>query len=98
MSVFLLDTFDTYRRESIYFLSQSSDIPISAIGELIPYCQARDCMYNHFAPFAVFFLFLCLSLHTVEPTSVAQLDARPTEDQDVAGSNPAGSATFFRGG
>ena len=30
------------------------------------------------------------------PASVAQLDARPTGDQEVAGSNPVGSATFFR--
>ena len=28
---------------------------------------------------------------------MAQLDARPTGDQEVAGSTPAGSATFFRG-
>ena len=28
---------------------------------------------------------------------VAQLDARPTGDQEVTGSIPAGSATFFRG-
>ena len=28
---------------------------------------------------------------------MAELDARPTEDQKVAGSTPAGSATFFRG-
>ena len=27
---------------------------------------------------------------------MAQLDARPTGDQEVAGSTPAGSATFFR--
>ena len=27
----------------------------------------------------------------------AQLDARPTGDQEAAGSTPAGSATFFRG-
>ena len=32
-----------------------------------------------------------------KPASVAQLDARPTGDQKVAGSTPAGSATFFRG-
>ena len=30
------------------------------------------------------------------PVSVAQLDARPTGDQEVAGSTPAESATFFR--
>ena len=30
------------------------------------------------------------------PAYVAQLDARPTDDQEVACSNPAGSATFFR--
>ena len=34
---------------------------------------------------------------SIPPTSVAQLDARPTGDQEVAGSTPAGSATFFRG-
>ena len=28
---------------------------------------------------------------------MAQLDARPTSDQEVAGSTPAGSAAFFRG-
>ena len=32
-----------------------------------------------------------------QPTSAAQLDARLTRDQGVAGSTPAGSATFFRG-
>ena len=31
------------------------------------------------------------------PTSVAQLDARQTGDQEVAGSTRAGSATFFHG-
>ena len=31
------------------------------------------------------------------PASVAQLDASPTGDLEVAGLTPAGSATFFRG-
>ena len=31
------------------------------------------------------------------PASVAQLDARPTGDQEVADSTPVWSATFFRG-
>ena len=31
-----------------------------------------------------------------EPASVAQLDARPTGDQEFAGSTSAGSAIFFR--
>ena len=31
------------------------------------------------------------------PASVAQLDARPTGDQEVVGSTPPRSATFFRG-
>ena len=31
------------------------------------------------------------------PDSVAKLNARPTGDQEVAGSTPTGSATFFRG-
>ena len=30
------------------------------------------------------------------PALVAQLDARPTGDQEVAGSTPTGLATFFR--
>ena len=33
----------------------------------------------------------------VMPTSVAQLNARPTGDQEIAGPTPAGPATFFRG-
>ena len=32
--------------------------------------------------------------HTLGPPSKAQLDARPTGDQEVAGSTPAGSETF----
>ena len=38
-------------------------------------------------------------LRPVYPSSasVAQLDARPTGDQEVAGSIPAESATFFHG-
>ena len=32
-----------------------------------------------------------------QPAPVAQLDARLTGDQEVEGSTPAGSATFFRG-
>ena len=31
------------------------------------------------------------------PALVAQLDARPTGDQEVAGLTPAGLATFFGG-
>ena len=31
------------------------------------------------------------------PASMAQLDAHPTDDQEVAGSNPARLATFFHG-
>ena len=31
------------------------------------------------------------------PASVAQLDARPTNDQEVASLTPTGSATFFHG-
>ena len=39
-----------------------------------------------------------LLLHNLEPALVAQLDARPTGDQEVVGSTPAKvSATFFRG-
>ena len=34
---------------------------------------------------------------TRETASVAKLDAHPTGDQEVAGSTPIGSATFFRG-
>ena len=38
-----------------------------------------------------------LGLKHSELASVAQLDAHQTDDQGVAGSTPAGSATFFRG-
>ena len=33
----------------------------------------------------------------LKPASVAQLNARPTGDQEVAGSTSTESATFFRG-
>ena len=33
----------------------------------------------------------------IKPASVAELDARPMEDQEVAGPTLAGSATFFCG-
>ena len=32
-----------------------------------------------------------------QPAWVAQLDAHPTGDQEVVGSTPSGSATFFHG-
>ena len=32
-----------------------------------------------------------------KPGSMAQMNARPTGDQDVWGSNPSGQAKFFRG-
>ena len=35
--------------------------------------------------------------HLQLPASVAQLDARQTSDQEVMGSTPAGSTTFFCG-
>ena len=35
--------------------------------------------------------------HITEPASVAQLDGRPTGDQEVAGSTPARSTVFFCG-
>ena len=34
--------------------------------------------------------------HNDKLASMAQLDARPTGDQEVAGSTPTGSATLFR--
>ena len=37
-------------------------------------------------------------MHNERPTSVAQLDVRPTGNQAAAGSTPAGLAIFFRGG
>ena len=33
----------------------------------------------------------------IVPATMAPLDTRPTGDQEVAGSTPAGSATFFCG-
>ena len=38
-----------------------------------------------------------LCMQSLRPASVVQLDARPTGDQEVAGSNLPRSATFFRG-
>ena len=41
---------------------------------------------------------LCIScLGVIWPATMAHLDARPTGDLGIAGSTPAGSATFFRG-
>ena len=37
------------------------------------------------------------NIHMKTPASVAQLDARLTGDQEVAGSIPSGSVTFFLG-
>ena len=37
------------------------------------------------------------TVHSVVSASVALLDVRPTTDQEVVGSTPAGLATFFRG-
>ena len=51
----------------------------------------------------IFFLFFLTTIPSIvislllQPTSVAQLDARPTGDQEVAVSTPGGSATFTRG-
>ena len=39
-----------------------------------------------------------LALDHEVPASVAQLDARPTGDQEVVGLTPVASITFFRGG
>ena len=52
--------------------------------------------YTVFNDLVDLLLNLSLSL-SFSPVSGAQLDARPTGDQEVAGSTPAGSATFFRG-
>ena len=40
---------------------------------------------------------VCHTVTSLWPASVAQMDARPTGDHEVAGSIPARSATFFRG-
>ena len=47
--------------------------------------------------FILISMYIPISSRVQVPTSVAQMDARPTSDQEVAGSTPAGSATFFRG-
>ena len=39
-------------------------------------------------PFFFFFFFFFLMVTQLQPASVAQLDARPTVDQKVAGSTP----------
>ena len=40
---------------------------------------------------------VCNIIFKYASASVAQLDAHPTGDQEVAGSNPVVSATFFPG-
>ena len=40
---------------------------------------------------------ILIEIYFFKPALVAQLDARPTGDQTVAGSTPAGAAAFFRG-
>ena len=46
----------------------------------------------------IVFFFSLLHCHSLpKPASVAQLDARPTDDYEVAGSTPPGFATFIRG-
>ena len=42
-------------------------------------------------------MILLLCIQILEPALVAQLDACPTGDQEVADSTPTVSATFFRG-
>ena len=39
--------------------------------------------------------YLLEKCHTLGPASVAQVDAHPTGDQEVVGSAPTRSATFF---
>ena len=43
---------------------------------------------------ALISLYICFD-QSVQPASVAQLAARPTGDQEVAGLTPARLATFF---
>ena len=45
---------------------------------------------------SLIFCFLELSL-PIHPASVAQLDARPTDYQEIGGSTPIESETRFRG-
>ena len=40
---------------------------------------------------------MLIMLMLITVASVAQLDAHPSGNQEVAGSIPAGSVTFFRG-
>ena len=40
---------------------------------------------------------VCVYVCVCNDIVVTQLDARPTGDQEVVGSTPAGSATFCRG-
>ena len=45
----------------------------------------------------MFYTYVWAAISGNVPASAAQLDARPTGDQEFAGSTPAESATFFRG-
>ena len=71
-------------------------------GEIWPCCkkvegQRRIIIWTNWVEFPSLMLYTNIQLQSFSPASVAQLDARPTVDQEVsAGSIPVGSATFFR--
>ena len=59
-----------------------------------PYCFCTVCVFDQ-----IFCIYIAPDKRefNVNAASVAQLDAHPTGDQEVAGLTPSGSATFFRG-
>ena len=77
------------KKKKILHLQCGSLKKIKGSFKLAP-CQSLVVV---FSVFFFFFFFVVVFL----PVSVAQLDARPIGDQEVAGSTPAGSATFFLG-
>ena len=75
--------------DNTYVTNQYKQNSLTFTDDIIVDCEHKYLQQN--------FLALCLLLVRYLPASVAQLDARPTGDQEVAGLTPPRSATFFRG-
>ena len=73
-SLFLCPIFP-FQPDSVFQVTKSAKCYKKASGTYLAFCS-HITVYNKF-------------VYHLRPASVAQLDARPTGDQEVAGSNPA---------
>ena len=78
----------------------AKDLKLSSYGERRLWSDWADCPFWSESSLGAHTILLVLSWagsfdNIREPASVAQLDARPTGDQEVVGATPAGSAIFF---